>query len=458
MSQLETTVQNQIKRQQNDNNKKAKYSRSGRGTVQYWKGRLFKNKVWRKNGIEVIPEYYVRLRHDGVTKRVHLSTSDKDLAADEALGLSIKLAKDGWGVINDRLDRKAVGLTVDEFCNEYRKAAEGIDNPPRPISINQYVRHLKQICTLADVKTMRDLTANAIDKARDKYKLMARAEQRSEASIQNSLGIIIRNAAACFSKRARNVYRRNGIDYENPFIGISKPQKIEPVAAINQDVMLKIWKDLPLLRDGDPNVITPDRKKYATRYRKAHNGKDARWFPIDYSKPHPDAYCAILLALGLGMRRNEIDKARWSWLKYDSKGNCVLEIRHESDFTPKGGTNRFVRIPNELHLELEKARVSLDSPYVLGGAVKDNPKVFGYRRRSTLRIASEWLRDHGIETGKLRGNPLHRLRKQFGSEVATSFGLFQAQKLLGHSSPTVTAKYYAAQTNLPELTHVRILG
>ena len=38
------------------------------------------------------------------------------------------------------------------------------------------------------------------------------------------------------------------------------------------------------------------------------------------------------------------------------------------------------------------------------------------------------------------------------------FGLFAAQKLLGHSSPTVTAKYYAAQTELPTLTHVRILG
>ena len=63
-----------------------------------------------------------------------------------------------------------------------------------------------------------------------------------------------------------------------------------------------------------------------------------------------------------------------------------------------------------------------------------------------------------METEEIKGNPLHRLRKQFGSEVATGFGLFAAQKLLGHSSPMVTAKYYAAQTELPALTHVRIVS
>ena len=115
-------------------------------------------------------------------------------------------------------------------------------------------------------------------------------------------------------------------------------------------------------------------------------------------------------------------------------------------------------MPAVMYAELEKARVNLTSPYILGGDEKENVEVFGYRRRSTLRIAATWLRDRGIETDKLRGNPLHRLRKQFGSEVATTFGLFQAQKLLGHSSPTVTAKYYAAQTSLPDLMHVRILG
>jgi len=43
-----------------------------------------------------------------------------------------------------------------------------------------------------------------------------------------------------------------------------------------------------------------------------------------------------------------------------------------------------------------------------------------------------------------KGNPLHRLRKQFGSEVATDFGLFDAQKLLGNTTPTACASPEAA--------------
>jgi len=43
------------------------------------------------------------------------------------------------------------------------------------------------------------------------------------------------------------------------------------------------------------------------------------------------------------------------------------------------------------------------------------------------------------------------LRKEFGSYVATSFSLFHAQKLLGHSSPSVTSDYYAGLTGLPDL-------
>ena len=121
---------------------------------------------------------------------------------------------------------------------------------------------------------------------------------------------------------------------------------------------------------------------------------------------------------------------------------------------------RVIRIPGELYDELVKARLDLASPYVLGGQASKSVEKngWGYRCRETLRVVNTWLREHGVETNDLRGNPLHRLRKQFGSEVATGFGLFAAQKLLGHSSPTVTAKYYAAQTELPKLTHVRIMG
>jgi integrase len=48
------------------------------------------------------------------------------------------------------------------------------------------------------------------------------------------------------------------------------------------------------------------------------------------------------------------------------------------------------------------------------------------------------------------------LRKQFGSYVATAFGLYQAQKLLGHSSPQITSDYYASLVELPETNNIQL--
>lgn len=466
--QPSATAHNPVERQDNDKTiivpKAAKpfRVRSGEGTVAYWRSRLFRNSYRDRDGRTVeIPEYYARFRHDGMTKRVRLHTSEKEKAAEEALRLSQRLSQEGWSAVTVGQARLPHSPSIEEFCDAYQKATEAMESPPRPITVALYLRHLRQICSLAGVSTLRELTPDAIERGRDKYRALARTKKRSEAAIQNSLGIIIRNAAACFSKDALAVLGRLGVSMEaSPFAGIKRSQKIEPVSPLNTSIVDRIWKELPLLRDGDPGAEAADLKKFLSRYRKEHEGRKARWLPIDFRQPHPDAYCAVLLALGAGLRANEIDKARWSWIKFDSKGQCFLEVREESDFIPKGGTMRLIRIPQQLHNELGKARRDMASPYILGGqasqSVEDNG--WGYRCRETLRVANTWLRDRGVEADDPRGNPLHRLRKQFGSEVATGFGLFAAQKLLGHSSPTVTAKYYAAQTELPSLTHVRIAG
>lgn len=447
------------KRQDDDKTVKPARVRSGQGTIAYWRVKLFRNTYRDRDGKTVeIPEFYARMRHDGITKRVRLHTSDKDKAAEEAVRLAERLASEGWSVVTAGQAKLPASPSIDQFCEAYAQAARSMENPPRPISVALYLRHFRQICALAGVSRLRELNTLAVERGRDKYRAMGRADKRDDSAIQNSTGIIIRNAAACFSAEARAILARQGLTIENPFAGIKRSQKIEPVTSLDRKIVDQIWQDLPLLRDGDPEAEAPNLAKFSKVYRKKHENRKPRWLPIDYRQPHPEAYCAILLGLGLGLRANEIDKARWSWIKYDSKGDGFLEIVEGIDFKPKGGTLRVIRIPKELLEELTKSRRDMASPYILGGQASPSVEKngWGYRCRETLRIVNAWLRARGVEADEIRGNPLHRLRKQFGSEVATSFGLFAAQKLLGHSSPTVTAKYYAAQTDLPELTHVKI--
>jgi integrase len=451
-----TTELNLEKRQVNV--KTAKRVRSGMSTAAFWKARLFRNSYRDRDGQTVeIPEFYVRLHHDGITRRVRLTHSDKDKASEEALGLFLKLQEQGWAAITARHARSPASPTVEEFCTAYEHAAASMERSPRPITLATYRRSLLQVCALAGVKKIRELNRDAIERARDVYRAKARKDGRPESAIQNTLAKILRNAAACFSGEARAILERRGFTTENPFFGVKRSQDIQPVTPLSQEVIDRIWQDAVALRDGDPKGFNTSVKSSKRAAKKALSPKKPGRYQFDWRQPHKDAYAALLLALGAGLRANEIDKARWSWLRFDKKGDCFLEVREESDFRTKSGTLRLLKIPREMHDALVALRHDLSSAYIIGGNA-GVPNGQYYRSPMTFRVISAWLRERGVVTTGTRGHPLHTLRKQFGSELATHHGLFAAQKLLGHSSPTVTAKYYAAQTELPTLTHVRIVG
>ena len=388
--------------------------RSGMNTIAYWQGRLFRNSYRDRTGRTVtLPEWYCRFRFAGVTKRVRLQSADREKAAEDARELYGRLEKEGWAVVTNRQARLPASPTVKEFCELYVQCTASMERRPRQISVTNYCRCLRQLCVLAGVKKIRELTGTTIEKAREVYRATAREQDRSESGIQNTISKIIRNAGACFSVEARGIMKNIGFAVENPFAGIKRTQDIQPVSPLHQNIVEGIWNGVALLRDGDPDAPKPNLPGFRKRYRRKHSHK-ARWLPVDFREPHPEAYCAILLALGAGLRANEIDKARWSWLKFDGRGDCFLEIGEEVDFKPKGGTMRRIKIPREFHDALVATRQDMGSPYVTGGHAGAESRE-GYRRPGSFRAANLWLRAQGVEEGRTRGHPLHRLRKQFGS-------------------------------------------
>lgn len=62
-----------------------------------------------------------------------------------------------------------------------------------------------------------------------------------------------------------------------------------------------------------------------------------------------------------------------------------------------------------------------------------------YRADSRFSDLCVWFRAKGGDAQK----PLHTLRKEFGKLITERFGLFVASLALRHTSPTVTATYYA---------------
>jgi integrase len=435
--------------------------RSAENTTAYWKARLFKNSFKDREGRTVIiPEWYCRLRHAGVTKRVRLQSADKDQAAEQARALAEKIWDGGWTAVTDRQARLPSSPSVDELCEAYSAIVADLERPPRPITVQNYLRCLRQFCSLAGVTQLRELTPDVIDSARIEYRAKARKQGRPDSAITNSWSKVLRNAAAIFTSSSRKLMARRGLEIsENPFAGIEKRQRISRYQPLGKNTLDRIMEDAPKLLHGDPEAREPAAEAFARRFKREH-GKNPQWLGFDFRQPHPDVYRALLLAMGCGLRAREIDAARWDWIK-EWEGRTVLEIpaSAEGSFNPKSGRGRIVPLQEEVHDALTRTRDDL-SPYLIGGPEPTGKALNGleYRSPNTFRALSLWLRQRGVEKGKQRGHPIHALRKEFGSYLASNFGLFHAQAALGHSDPKITSDYYASPTTLPSLKHVRIVG
>lgn len=148
---------------------------------------------------------------------------------------------------------------------------------------------------------------------------------------------------------------------------------------------------------------------------------------IDIMEPSPEK-TMLMLALRGGMRRGEIINMKMDWI--EKKGDVYqINIEETEDYKPKG-TSGFTQIPASFVEQLGLPQ----SGYVLG--TED-----AYLRKLVVPTnAVSLLREWGWDN---YSNPLHELRKLFGSMIASSHGLFQAQAFLRHSSSQLTYDKYA---------------
>lgn len=359
-----------------------------------------------------------------------------------------------------RRDELPFDPTVSEFTTLYDKVSVTLDSPPSTDSSSRYLRSLERICEGAKVTRIRALDAAAVERFKDAYihkalganstrnvsaKHKMPKRQRDESSVRTTLNGILRNAASLFSKRLLTAYEIRGLKLENPFSGSQlKRVQIKAHSPFPRDLIERIWRDSVKLRDGDKTAKQPDPE--ANR-----RSPDS----IDFREPHHDAFAILLLELGLGLRRNEADKAEWAWVSEAPDGRRILEVRESEGFIPKSKTSRAIPIDPAVWSALNT--VKEDSKYIVPAPAKraqsqkakrtKKTRSAVYRCEEAHRVLVAWLRRAGVNDSK----PCHALRKEFGSYVATHFSLFHAQKMLGHSSPSVTSSYYASLTDLPLL-------
>lgn len=141
-----------------------------------------------------------------------------------------------------------------------------------------------------------------------------------------------------------------------------------------------------------------------------------------------------------GLRRSEIDNLLWRAFDF-SKSTLSIESseHHELKSEDSAGTIDL----DEATLKFFKKHRALHPTSLFVIESKHQPKKGTngryYRCEGTFKRVLTWLKKQGVTAAK----PLHTLRKEIGSIIASEHGIFAASRYLRHSDIRITSAIYA---------------
>jgi len=150
----------------------------------------------------------------------------------------------------------------------------------------------------------------------------------------------------------------------------------------------------------------------------------------------PNIYLAYLLGYGLGLRRSEIQRAKWSDFYTTLDGNKLIRVWQPKSIKRAKPTDFEDRPTDPTYWNMiQDLRGDADLDATVLNATKD------FLRRVFFRF----LKD---ECQVTETYPIHLLRKYCGHRIMRSDGIYAASKALGHADTKITDRIYSG---LPQL-------
>ncbi|MEI7733161.1 MAG: tyrosine-type recombinase/integrase [Verrucomicrobiota bacterium] len=362
----------------------------------YWAEKVFR--------IKDSPGFYAQIQHAGERRKIPLVTGDRKAAGAKAATFYSNVLSKGWDAALMELDperaKERCAATVGDVTGAIKAA--GL----RPATASSYDRSLRWWAARAlDMKARKKDYGPTGSRA---YRAKAEALPLDDIRPEFVRGIIARR----LSETAGDVMADRAA--RTTLATYLRCAKAAIQTAENAGV--KIPSPKPF--DG---VETPKGAK-APGYRSTFSATTIlRKAKKELGGDDPDAYASICLAIGAGLRRGEILNLKWQHV--DAKKRQI-DVSAGGSWTPKTTESEAsVYVAAGLIAELEPLRTGPDTAVTSPNGVDR---------------AVAWLRSKGIDNN----NPLHTLRKEFGSIIAQQSDLFTASKQLRHSSLQVTASYY----------------
>jgi integrase len=406
-------------------------SRPAVDDIRFWKRRLF-HSGYTRNGRRIeLSELAVRIQKGGVRRTFNLATANRDKAARKAAEIHANVVANGW---EDTLARFAPTLDVERLIaakvtiGDYLAAAEAVfDGKPRTFRL--YATYLRR--PIADIfridggKAKWDYRSGGRDawaKRIDSVPLVALTPAKLQAW------------RVAFTKRARNpAARASAVRTSNSYLRCAR--------ALFSPTITRFVSERLELPDPLPFAGLKIERPHAPRYQSRIN------LPLliaaarnDLSGPDPEAYLALLLAIGAGLRKGEIDSLQWDQFDF-AKQTLRLEISEHADLKTEESAD-VIEIDEALANELRAHMRRAHGPFVVESGRPARAASTGrtYRCQPIFERLYAWLRQRGITDRK----PLHLLRKEFGSIINQRHGLYAASAALRHRNIATTAGHYVA--------------
>lgn len=401
--------------------------------IRYWQRAIFRQTYRRAGQTLVTRNWAMKIAHEGRRETFPLGTPNKAAAAARAREIYLSLVANGWDV------------TVAKFKRSKQPTRLAIAD--RPCTVGEFLAAVSQMTTNQSTfkdyaqafrQIVSDIFGLSNSNLKYDYQTGGREEWLSRVHAINLAEITpakVQEWKLAFLGRAGDsplAVRKARISV-NAIMrrarSLFSPRKL-------RHLTLRLSTPLPFegvefeTRQSMKYRSEIDVEKLVAQTRQELEQRD------------PEAYKVFLLALGVGLRRKEIDLLEWSSFRWNENRVRIEPTRY---FHPKSEDSiADLAVDPELMDVFRKYYTEAKGPFVIRSPRPPLPqRPHQYFRCDPIfdRLVA-WLRKYGVNGNK----PLHTLRKEYGSLLTRTYGIHAASRALRHADLRTTSEHYSDST------------
>lgn len=404
----------------------------------YWKeeGRLFSQRG--------SSDYCCRFSHNGRRGFFDLNTSNKVDAQKRAAERYKYVVAHGWEKAEKNPEfrtqtpePKQVLLTVGIWIEEVRAVSL-----VRPLTLLSYEQALRRIAAEAvlglkyavkqhekwlgkvDGVPLEKITGDVVAKWIKERVSNAGGDPRAQEKAKHTINHVLRSAKALFSQK--KILRKMA---KSKLELLPQPIPLAEVGLLEEDSSARFTPSV----DPEKLLLLAQEELGAPRSEE----ESEQMFAV-----REQQWIAFLLSFCGGLRRKESDLLEWPQVQLRHPDGPRIQLDITKHFKAKNKAHaksipldaEVASILGSYHGKFNETEFVLQSDRAVVASGIGKP-----RCHHTWQALLKWLRAKGINDIK----PVHSLRKSIGALMAKKHGIHAAQRLLRHTTPVITSKFYS---------------